>query len=42
MSGLALRLDLPSKATIEALGILGEMRDAVIRDEALCRRDGPR
>jgi hypothetical protein len=39
MSGLALRLDLPSEATLGALRILGEMRDAVIHDEALC---GPR
>jgi|GEM_PF-4902320 len=36
MSGLAMRLDHPSGATLEALRILGEMRDAVIRDEALC------
>jgi hypothetical protein len=36
MSGLALRLDLPSEATLEALRILGEIRAAVIRDEAQC------
>jgi hypothetical protein len=38
MSGLALRLDLPSDATTEALRILAEMRDAVIQDEAVCAR----
>ena len=38
MSGLALRLDLPSDATLEALRILAEMRDAVIQEEALCGR----
>jgi len=36
MAGLAMRLDLPTEATIEALRILAEMRDAVIRDESLC------
>ena len=40
MSGLPLRLDLPSDATLEALRILAEMRDAVIQDEALCGLDG--
>jgi hypothetical protein len=40
MSGLALRLDLPSDSTLEALRILAEMRDAVIQDEALCRAGG--
>ena len=36
LSGLAMRLDLPSEATLEALRILAEMRDAVIHDEGLC------
>jgi hypothetical protein len=40
LSGLAMRLDLPSDATLEALRILAEMRDAVIHDEALCAPPG--
>jgi hypothetical protein len=40
MSGLAMRLDLPSDATLEALRILAEMRHAVIHDEALCAPRG--
>jgi len=40
MSGLAMRLDLPSEATLEALRILSEMRAAVIHDEALCAARG--
>ena len=38
MSGVAVRIagDFPSEASLEALRIIAEMRDAVVRDEQLC------